>query len=150
MSIEVKNAWDKYNEDGIKKIFDFCEGYRNYISDCKTERECIKEAIKLAEEKGYRNLNEVIKNGEKLKAGDKVYADNMGKSLALFLIGDRPIEEGLKILGAHVDSPRLDLKQNPLYEDNELVLLLVVEYSPIVSINLFFEYFSTKLFLFNL
>ena len=123
MSIEIKNAWDKYNEDGIKKIFDFCEGYRNYISDCKTERECIKEAIKLAEEKGYRNLDEVIKNGEELKAGDKVYADNMGKSLALFLIGDRPIEEGLKILGAHVDSPRLDLKQNPLYEDNELVLL---------------------------
>lgn len=123
MSIEIKNAWDKYNEDGIKKIFDFCEGYRNYISDCKTERECIKEAIKLAEEKGYRNLDEVIKNGEELKAGDKVYANNMGKSLALFLIGDRPIEEGLKILGAHVDSPRLDLKQNPLYEDNELVLL---------------------------
>ena len=123
MSIEIKNAWDKYNEDGIKKIFDFCEGYRNYISICKTERECVSEAIRMAEEKGFRNLDEVIKNGEELKAGDKVYADNMGKSLALFLIGDRPIEEGLKILGAHVDSPRLDLKQNPLYEDTDLVLL---------------------------
>ena len=70
MSIEIKNAWDKYNEDGIKKIFDFCEGYRNYISDCKTERECIKEAIKLAEEKGYRNLDEVIRFEDVKQRGD--------------------------------------------------------------------------------
>ena len=123
MSNKIKNAWEKYDEAGIKEIFDFCEGYRNYISICKTERECVSEAIRMAEEKGFRNLDDIIKNSQILKAGDKVYANNKGKSLALFIIGDKPIEEGLKILGAHVDSPRLDLKQNPLYEDTDLVLL---------------------------
>ena len=114
------NAWEKYDEAGVKEIFAFNEGYKDFMSRCKTERECVKEAITLAEAKGYRNLDEVIKNGETLKAGDKVYANNMGKAIALYHIGEKPLEDGLKILGAHLDSPRLDLKQNPLYEDSEL------------------------------
>lgn len=119
----MKNAWKKYDDNGIKEIFDFNEGYKNFISQCKTERECVKETIKIVEEKGYRNLDDVIKNNETLKSGDKVYANNMNKTIALFIIGEEPIENGMKILGAHIDSPRLDLKQNPLYEDSDLVLL---------------------------
>ena len=119
----MKNAWEKYDDNGIKEIFDFNEGYKNFISQCKTERECVRETIKIVEEKGYRNLDDVIKNNETLKSGDKVYANNMNKTIALFIIGEEPIENGMKILGAHIDSPRLDLKQNPLYEDSDLVLL---------------------------
>ena len=117
-----KNAWNKYDKEGIEKIFEFNEGYKEFMSKCKTERECVKETIRLAEEKGYKNLDVVIKNGEKLNKGDKVYANNMDKAIALFHIGEKPLEEGLKILGAHIDSPRLDLKQNPLYESDELAL----------------------------
>lgn len=118
-----KSAWDKYDEKGIQKIFDFNDGYKKFISKCKTERECCTEIVRIATENGYRDLEEIIKNGESLKAGDKVYAVNMNKAVALFIIGSRPIEDGLKILGAHIDSPRLDLKQNPLYEDTDLALL---------------------------
>ena len=123
MNKEEMNAWEKYDSEGIKKIFRFNEGYKKFMSECKTERECVKETIRIAEENGYRDLEEVIKNGKKLKAGDKVYANNMDKAIALFHIGEKPLEEGLKILGAHIDSPRLDLKQNPLYEDTDLALL---------------------------
>ena len=118
-----KNAWLKYNENGKQEVFNFCEGYKNYLSVGKTERECIHEAIRLAEEKGYRNLNEIIKNNETLKVGDKVYFNNKDKSLALYLIGKDSIENGMRIIGSHVDSPRLDLKQNPLYEDSDLALM---------------------------
>lgn len=121
--MERKNAWQKYNDEGIKKIFDFNEGYKEFMSKCKTERECVKEVIRIAEENGYRNIDTVIKNNETLKAGDKVYANNMDKAIALFLIGEEDLQNGLKILGAHIDSPRLDLKQNPLYEDTEMALL---------------------------
>lgn len=123
MAKEVKNCWDKYDEKGIEKIFTFCNGYREFISNCKTERECVKETIRIVEKLGYVNLDQLIKEGKELKPGDKVYANNMDKSIALFLIGERPLEEGMKILGAHVDSPRLDLKQNPLYEEYDMVLL---------------------------
>ncbi|MEO2507601.1 aminopeptidase [Clostridium paraputrificum] len=123
MSKNEKCAWEKYDEQGIKEIFDFNEGYKNFMSLCKTERECVKETIRIAEENGYKNLDDVIKNGEALKAGDKVYANNMDKAIALFIVGERPMEYGMKILGAHIDSPRLDLKQNPLYEDTDLALL---------------------------
>lgn len=118
-----KNAWLKYDENGKQGVFNFCEGYKNYLSVGKTERECIHEAIRLAEEKGYRNLNEIIKNNETLKVGDKVYSNNKDKSLALYLIGKDSIENGMRIIGSHVDSPRLDLKQNPLYEDSDLALM---------------------------
>ena len=126
-----ENAWKKYDEKGIKEIFDFNEGYKKFISECKTERECVKESIKIAKQHGFKDLNDVIKAGEKLKPGDKVYADNMGKALALFVIGEEDMEKGLKILGAHVDSPRLDLKQNPLYEDTDLAFLATHYYGGI-------------------
>ena len=92
------------------------------MSKCKTERECVNEVIKLAEAEGYKNIENYIKEKKKLKPGDKVFANNKGKAIALFIIGNEPMEKGLKILGAHIDSPRLDLKQNPLYEDSELSL----------------------------
>lgn len=118
-----ENAWKKYDEAGLKEVFEYCEGYKKYISDCKTERECVSESIRIAETYGYRNLEDIIKNKETLKSGDKVYANNMGKGIALFLIGEEPMAAGCNILGAHVDSPRLDIKQNPLYEDKEFAML---------------------------
>ena len=118
-----ENAWKKYDEAGLKEVFEYCEGYKKYISDCKTERECVSESIRIAETYGYRNLEDVIKNKETLKSGDRVYANNMGKGIALFLIGEEPMAAGCNILGAHVDSPRLDIKQNPLYEDKEFAML---------------------------
>ncbi|WP_238882278.1 aminopeptidase [Clostridium sp. YIM B02551] len=119
---EYSLAWDKYSKDDLKKVFELSDRYKDFISKCKTERESVDELIELAENNGYRNLQNIIDNGEVLKAGDKVYANNMGKTLALFLIGSEPLEKGLRILGAHLDSPRLDLKQNPLYEDGGLAL----------------------------
>lgn len=118
-----ENAWKKYDEKEMSEVFAFSEGYKKFISDCKTERECVDEAIRMAKEHGYRDLDEVIRNKETLKAGDKVYANNMGKTIVLFMIGEEAMENGMNILGAHVDSPRLDLKQNPLYEDHDLAML---------------------------
>mgnify|MGYP003297525201 CR=1 FL=1 len=117
----TENAWKKYEDKS--EIFAFCEDYRKFISGCKTERECVAEMVKRAEKAGFKNLDAVVNAGTELKAGDKVYVDNMGKALALFLIGEEPMEKGMRILGAHVDSPRLDLKQNPLYEEAEQALL---------------------------
>ena len=114
----LKNVWEKYQDDDIKKVMDFNEGYKDFISSCKTERECVKYATKLAEKKGFKNLNSF----KTLKAGDKVYAINKGKNIACFVIGKENIENGLNILGAHIDSPRIDLKQNPLYESDGFVL----------------------------
>lgn len=116
-------AWDKYSKEDLEKVFALSDRYIDFMSKCKTERECVTEFIALAEEKGYKDINTYIAEGKKLEAGDKVYANCMGKTLALFLIGSEPVEKGFKILGAHVDSPRLDLKQNPLYEDSDLALL---------------------------
>ena len=120
---KTKNAWLKFDEKGRLDIFNFCEGYKNYMSVCKTERESVLEAVKLAEEKGYRDLNLVIKNGETLKSGDKVYLNNKDKALVLFLIGNESLESGMRIIGSHVDSPRLDLKQHTLYEDGQMALM---------------------------
>nr|WP_317427069.1 aminopeptidase [uncultured Blautia sp.] len=120
-SMKTENAWKKYADK--TEVFAFSEAYKNFISSCKTERECVIEMMQQAEKAGYRNIDEIIEKGETLKAGDKVYANNKGKGLALYLIGEEPLEKGMRILGAHIDSPRLDLKQNPLYEDQELALL---------------------------
>jgi len=120
--MEHKNAWTKYDETQIAKIMAYNDGYKAYLSNSKTERECVFNVISDAEANGYRDLKELIKKEEKLKAGDKVYYNNMGKSLVLFHIGTEAFEKGMKILGAHIDSPRLDLKQNPLYEDTEMAL----------------------------
>lgn len=121
--MERKNAWEKYDDAKRQVVLDFNEDYKKFISENKTERECVADTIRRAEACGYRNLDDIIKNGESLKAGDKVYANNMNKTIALFVIGSRPLEDGMKILGAHVDSPRLDLKQNPLYEDTDIAYL---------------------------
>lgn len=116
-------AWNKYSKEDLEKVFELNDRYIEFMSKCKTERECINEFITLAEKAGYRNLEDIIKENGSLKAGDKVYANNMGKTLAMFIIGSEELENGMGILGAHVDSPRLDLKQNPLYEDTDLALL---------------------------
>ena len=118
--MERANAWKDADKT---KIFDFAEQYRKFISDCKTERECVIEAVKLAKDHGYRNLDDIVNNKEELKAGDKVYAVIMKKSIILINVGEESLENGLNILGAHIDSPRIDVKQNPLYEDSDLVLL---------------------------
>jgi aspartyl aminopeptidase len=117
-----KNAWLKYDEKGTQDIFSFSEGYKKFISDCKTERECVHDIVRQAKVEGYQDLKELIKSNTPLKTGDKVYMTNMDKAVALFVIGEKPLEEGLKILGAHIDSPRIDLKQNPLYEDTDMAL----------------------------
>lgn len=117
-----KTTWESYDEATLKEVFEFSEGYKEFISDCKTERECVKKIIKEAKKAGYRDLNEVILNEGVLEAGDKVYVNNMDKAVALILIGKESIQNGMNILGAHIDSPRLDLKQNPLYEDTELAM----------------------------
>ena len=122
--MEKKNAWEKYSE-GKKRdeVFSFAEDYRKFISDCKTERECTSAVYKDAVAHGYKDLDELIKNKTAVKAGDRIVADNMGKGVALFNIGKKSIEDGMNILGAHIDSPRMDLKQVPLYEDTEMALL---------------------------
>ncbi|MCM1308201.1 MAG: aminopeptidase [Butyrivibrio sp.] len=118
-----ENAWTKCDKKKINQVMEFCEEYRRFLSECKTERECTERAVEMAEKNGYENLMDVIVKNKTLKPGDKVYASNMGKAIVLFNIGTKPIEQGMKILGAHIDSPRLDVKQNPLYEDEELVLM---------------------------
>lgn len=118
-----KTTWENYDELELKEVFEFSEGYKEFISECKTERECVHRVIKEARKAGFRDLNQVILNEGVLEAGDKVYVNNMDKAVALFLIGNEPIEKGMNILGAHIDSPRLDLKQNPIYEDTELAML---------------------------
>lgn len=121
--MERINAWTKYQGEDRKTVMDFNEGYKAYISKCKTERECVAETVAQIEKEGYVDLEEIICTGRKIQAGDKVYAQNMGKTLAMFHIGSEPIEAGMSIVGAHIDSPRLDLKQVPLYEDTDLAFL---------------------------
>ncbi|MBQ3666175.1 MAG: aminopeptidase [Lachnospiraceae bacterium] len=121
--MERENAWKRYTKEDLEKLERINLGYREFLDTGKTERECVAKTIKLANEAGYQNLADLIKSGESLKAGDKVYLAYMGKSIVLFHIGTNPIEQGMNILGAHIDSPRIDIKQNPLYEDTELVYL---------------------------
>lgn len=110
------NLWENYKDNKREEVFKFCDGYKDFLSNNKTERECVKFSIKQAEQNGFQNLKKLISENKKLKAGDKVYAVNMDKSIALFVIGKQPFEKGINIVGAHIDSPRLDLKANPLYE----------------------------------
>lgn len=121
--MERKNAWKKYTKEQIEEIFEFCEDYKDFISNCKTERECVTETVRMAEQSGYKDLKDCIENNIPLKAGDKVYINYMGKAIALFQLGTQSLEKGMNILGAHIDSPRIDLKQNPLYEDTDIALL---------------------------
>lgn len=121
--MERRNAWKDYDKKETKELEKLCKDYRKFLDNGKTERECVKYIVHLAEKAGYQNLENVIQSGKKIKSGDKLYAVNMKKAIALFQIGTAPLEEGLNILGAHIDSPRMDVKQNPLYEDTDLAYL---------------------------
>lgn len=115
-------VWDKLSPQDLKAVMEFSERYKNFMDNAKTEREAVFEIIKRAKEKGYIDLNDAIKEGRKLKAGDKVYANNKNKAVALFVIGKEDIEKGMNIIGSHIDSPRIDLKPNALYEDEGFAL----------------------------
>lgn len=121
--MERRNAWLDYTKKEVRELEKLNKEYRAFLDAGKTERECVIQAVKMAKKAGYRDLEDVLQAGEGLQAGDKVYSVNMKKSIALFQIGREPLEKGMAILGAHIDSPRLDIKQNPLYEDTELAYL---------------------------
>ena len=121
--MERKNMWEHYTEEQERELEELAVRYRKCLDQSKTERECVTLSIAMAEENGYQNIEDCIREGVTLKAGDKVYAQYMKKTLALFHIGTKPLTEGMNILGAHVDSPRLDVKQNPLYEDTQMAYL---------------------------
>ena len=114
------SVWLKYTPEERAAVDELARGYIDFLSDCKTERESVTEAVRLARAAGYRDLADIIEQGAQLKAGDKVYAVNMKKAVVLFHIGTEPMEHGMNILGAHIDTCRLDVKQTPLYEDNGL------------------------------
>ena len=115
----METVWNKYNANKMKEVMAFSEKYKEFLDNAKTEREAISMSIALAEKAGFKEF----RNQKKVKPGDRLYFNNRGKSLALFVIGSKPIEEGMNILGAHIDCPRIDVKQNPLYEDNGLLLM---------------------------
>ncbi len=115
----AKNTWNKYKDNQYQDVMNFNEDYKHFITVGKTERACVKESIKLAKQAGFKNISEY----QSLKPGDKVYVINKGKNIALFVIGQRALSNGMRILGAHIDSPRLDLKQNPLYESHGFAML---------------------------
>ncbi len=121
--MEKKIAWETYKAKDVKAAEKFAAEYIDFISVGKTERECVKLSVEMAKAAGYKDLSEVVKKKGKLKAGDKVYQVWMKKSIALFNIGSDPIEDGMAILGAHIDSPRMDVKQNPLFEDGGMAYL---------------------------
>ncbi len=112
-----KYAWEKYDEKKLKKLEKLSAEYREFLDNGKTERECVDTIVNTIEAEGYRELEEIIKEGGKVQEGDKVYSVWMNKSIVMFQVGKKPLTDGLNILGAHIDSPRLDVKQNPLFED---------------------------------
>lgn len=119
----MKTVWEKFEPQQMQDCFAFSEGYRQFISQAKTERECVQEGIRLAQKAGFHDLKEYLDQNRPIQPGERIYASNMGKDLCLFVVGKKPLSEGMNILGAHIDSPRLDIKQKPLYEDHGLVLL---------------------------
>ncbi len=121
--MERQNAWKTYDEKVLKEVDELSIGYRDFLNNGKTERECVKQIIKAAREKGYVNLSELLNDERGIKKGDKIYSICMDKTVALFNIGEAPIEQGINILGAHIDSPRMDIKQNPLYEKGDFAYL---------------------------
>lgn len=118
--MERKNAWETYDQDQLKELEKLNAEYRAFLDNGKTERECIDTIVNTIEAEGYRELESLVESGAKLQKGDKVYSVCMNKSIAMFQIGSKPMTEGMNILGAHIDSPRIDVKQNPLYEDSGL------------------------------
>ena len=123
MEKEKKNIWENYSAKQLKELEKLNQEYREFLDNGKTERECIDTIVNTIEAEGYRELETLVKAGKKLKKGDKVYSVWMNKSIVMFQMGSRPLQEGMNILGAHIDSPRLDVKQNPLYEDGGFAYL---------------------------
>ena len=121
--MEQKNTWETYSAKQLKEVDAFAKEYMDFLDNGKTERECIDQLVNTVEAAGYRGLEMLIKDGKKLRAGDKVYSVWMNKSIVFFQIGQEKMENGINILGAHIDSPRLDVKQNPLYEDGGFAYL---------------------------
>lgn len=121
--MENKNIWSTYGEAELKELHDISEKYKSCLDMGKTERECVTVAVDMAKAAGYRDIEEVLAEGKPLKEGDKVYAACMGKMLAMFRMGEEPISNGMNILGAHIDSPRIDVKQYPLYENEGFAYL---------------------------
>lgn len=121
--MEKKNTWETYSRKQLKEVDAFAKEYMHFLDKGKTERECVDTIVNTIEKEGYRELQEIIKKDGKLKTGDKVYSVCMNKAVAMFRIGKKPMEKGMNILGAHIDSPRLDVKQNPLYEDGGFAYL---------------------------
>lgn len=117
------NLWEKYSGEKRGVVESFCDEYKEFLSNCKTERECIRYAIKEAQKHGFKSLKELMATNTKLKAGDKVYSVNMDKSMVLFVMGSEPIENGCNIVGSHIDSPRLDLKAKPFYESEGFCMI---------------------------
>lgn len=116
----TKSAWNKYGKNDLIELEDLCTSYKKFLSDCKTERECVAYFIDVANKNNFKDLKQIIKNGEKLKKGDKVYYSKMDKTLILAIIGEEDLEKGFNIIGSHVDAPRVDLKQTPVYESDGL------------------------------
>ena len=121
--MERENAWKKYDSAALEELEALSARYRSFLDNGKTERECADLAVKAAKANGYIALEDAIKAGEKLEPGAKLWCAPMGKAIMLFIIGKQPMENGINIVGAHIDSPRIDVKQNPLYEDSDLVYL---------------------------
>ena len=121
-NMERPNAWKQYKKTDLKKVEQTAEAYRRFLDNGKTERECAAQAIEMLEKAGYISLDQAIAAGKKIKAGDRIYVNQMDKAVLAFLIGKKPMETGMNIVGAHIDSPRLDIKQNPLYEDSDFAL----------------------------
>ena len=121
--MEKKNVWETYSSKQLKDLEKLNQEYRTFLDKGKTERECIDYIVNTVEAEGYRELDSVIKQGASLQPGDKVYSVWMNKSIVMFQIGEKPMTEGMNILGAHIDSPRMDVKQNPLYEDGGFAYL---------------------------
>lgn len=118
-----ESIWNKYNETQLKELETLSQNYKKFLDEGKTERECVNVIVDRVEKEGYVELNRLIKEKGKVQEGDKIYAVNMEKNIILFQVGSNPIEEGMNILGAHIDSPRLDIKQNPLYEDGDFAYM---------------------------
>ena len=123
INMDRKNAWNTYTQEQLAELDSINEKYKSCLNAGKTERECVELAVSMAEKAGYRDLKDVMAVGECLKTGDKVYSVCMNKMIALFRIGEEPVSAGMNILGAHIDSPRIDVKQNPLYENEGLAYL---------------------------
>lgn len=121
--MERVNVWTTYDEADLAEMDLVIEEYKDCLDEGKTERECVALAVNMARGNGYQDLKDIIKEKKALKAGDKVYAVCMDKSIAMFRIGTKPLEDGMNILGAHIDSPRIDVKQNPLYENEDMAYL---------------------------